>query len=80
MPTSHFSSLTPTTPLWQVLYEDAVLEFDDAKLHKRILQAQSAIHDREREVPTEHAEHHRLENALQILGALEEISAGKESA
>ncbi|MGA2459391.1 MAG: hypothetical protein ABSF85_17625 [Terriglobales bacterium] len=43
MSTARFSSGEPTAPLWQVLYQDAILEFDNAKLPKRILRARSAI-------------------------------------
>jgi hypothetical protein len=53
MSTVRFSSGSPSTPLWQVLCEDALLEFDNAKLHKRILHARSAIYDREQEILTD---------------------------
>jgi hypothetical protein len=70
----------PTTQLWQVLYQDAVLEFDNTKLRKRILQARSAIHDRAEEIPTDSSERKRLDSALHTLQTLEEILARKQSA
>jgi hypothetical protein len=79
MSTSRFSSAPPTTQLWQELYQDAVLEFDNAKLPKRILQARSAIHDRTQEFLTDPTERHRLDNALQTLQILERQAARKES-
>jgi hypothetical protein len=72
MSTARFSSGTPSTPLWQVLYQDAILEFDDARLPKRILQARSAIHDRVQEVLTDPSERRRIDKALQSLQMLEE--------
>jgi len=72
MSTARFSSGTPSTPLWQVLYQDAILEFDDARLPKRILQARSAIHERVQESLTDPSERHRLDNALQSLRMLDE--------
>ncbi len=80
MSTARFSSGTPSTPLWQVLYQDAILEFDDARLPKRILQARSAIHDRVHEVLTDPSERRRIDNALQTLQILEEIAARVQSA
>ena len=46
MSTARFPSGKPTAPMWQVLYKDAILEFDNANLPKRILQVRSAIRDR----------------------------------
>jgi len=80
MSTSRFPSGTPTTPLWQVLYQDAILEFDNAKLPKRILQARSAIRDRAQEILTDLSERQLLDKALQTLQMLEKIAAGKQSA
>ena len=77
MSTSHFSSSTPCTQLWQVLFHDVILEFDDAKLPAKISQARSAIHDRARENLTDPSEHERLDNALQTLQVLDEITARK---
>jgi hypothetical protein len=56
-----------------VLYQDALLEFDDAKLPKRILKARSAIRDRAQEIFSDPSEHQLLDNALQTLLRLEEI-------
>jgi hypothetical protein len=78
MSTARFSSGSPSTPLWQVLCEDALLEFDNAKLHKRILHARSAIYDREQEILTDPSERHRLDNALRSLQALEENGSWKQ--
>jgi hypothetical protein len=80
MSTARFSSGTPSTPLWQVLYEDAILEFDDAKLPERILRARDSIHVRTKEILTDSSERHRLDNALQTLQILEEIAARVQSA
>jgi hypothetical protein len=79
MSTARFSSGTPSTLLWQVLYEDAILEFDNAKLPQRILQARSAIRDRVREI-TDPSEHQLLDNALQSLEMLEQMALRKRSA
>jgi hypothetical protein len=80
MSTARFPSGTPTTPLWQVLYQDAVLEFDNAKLPERISKARNAIHDRAEEILTDSSERRLLDNALQTLQILEEIAARKKSA
>jgi hypothetical protein len=80
MSTSRFSSGTPTTQLWQVLYQDAVLEFDNTKLPKRIFQARHAIHDRAQEILIDSSERQLLDNALQTLQVLEEMAARKQSA
>jgi len=77
MPTARFPSAIPTAPLWQVLYQDAVFEFDDAKLPKRILEARCAIRERAEEIFTDPSERHLLDNALQTLRTLEEITARK---
>ncbi len=79
MSTARFSSGTPSTLLWQVLYEDAILEFDNAKLPQRILQARSAIRDRVQEI-TDPSEHQLLDNALQSLEMLEQMVVRKRSA
>jgi hypothetical protein len=79
MSTARFSSGTPSTLLWQVLYEDAILEFDNAKLPQRILQARNAIRDRVREI-TDPSEHQLLDNALQSLEMLEQMAVRKRSA
>ena len=79
MSTARFSSGTSSTPLWQVLYQDAILEFDNAKLPQRILQARSAIRDRVREI-TDPSEHQLLDNALQSLEMLEQMALRKRSA
>jgi hypothetical protein len=79
MSTARFSSGTPSTPLWQVLCEDAILESDNAKLPNRILQARGAIRDRVREI-TDPFEHQLLDNALQSLEMLEELAVRKQSA
>ena len=80
MSTSRFSSGAPSVPLWQVLYQDAILEFDNAKLPKRILQARSAIRERAKQPPTDPSERQLLDNALQSLEMLEEITTRKRSA
>jgi hypothetical protein len=82
MPTVHFPRNIPTTPLWRVLYQDAILEFDDTKLAKRISQARAAIHDRSEEIATDPSSDERelLDNALQSLQVLEELAARKKSA
>jgi hypothetical protein len=80
MSTSRFSTGAPTTQLWQGLYQDAVLEFDNAKLPKRISQARCAIHDRAEEILTDSSERRLLDNALQTLQVLEEMTARKQSA
>ncbi len=80
MSTARFPSSKPTAPLWQVLYEDAILEFDNARLPKRILQARSAIRDRAQEILTDPSERQLLDSALQTLQMLEEIGARKQSA
>ena len=71
---------SPTPPTWQVLYEDAVLELDNAKVPELIVRARSAIRDRARENHTDPSERQRLDNALQILRVLEEMRARKQSA
>jgi hypothetical protein len=80
MSTARFSSGEPTTALWQVLYEDAILEFDNAKLPKRILRARSAIRERAQENLTDPSERQLLDDALWTLHVLEEIGARKQSA
>jgi hypothetical protein len=50
MSPARFATDTPTVPLWQVLYQDAIFEFDDAELPKRISKARDAIHDRTEEI------------------------------
>jgi len=50
-----------------VLYQDAILEFDNARLPKRILQARSAIRDRAQEILADPSERQLLDNALQTL-------------
>ena len=79
MSTYHFPSATRTTELWQELYQDAVLEFDNTKLSRRISQARSAIHDRAQEILTDPSERHPLDNALKILRALETMAARKQA-
>jgi hypothetical protein len=81
MPTARFSSNIPT-PLWEVLYQDAILEFDETKLAKRICQARAAIHDRLEEILDDPSSKERepLDNALQSLQVLEEMTAKKKSA
>jgi hypothetical protein len=79
MSTARFPSRAPSTPLWQVLYQDAVFEFDDAKLPKRISEARNAIHDKA-EASLDASERLLLDNALQTLQVLEEITVRKESA
>jgi hypothetical protein len=80
MSTARFLSVVPTTPLWQLLYEDAILEFDNAKMPKRILRARSAIREREGENLTDPSERQLLDDALWTLHVLEEIGARKQSA
>jgi hypothetical protein len=79
MATVRFPSGAPSAPLWQVLYQDAILEFDNAKLPKRISEARNAIHDKAEE-SLDPSEHLLLDNALQSLQMLEEMIARKESA
>ena len=66
-----------STSLWQALFQDAIREFDDAKLPAKISQARSAIQDRVRENLTDPSEHERLDNALQTLQVLDKITARK---
>jgi len=80
MSTARFPSAEPTAPLWRVLYQDALLEFDNAKLPKRILQARSAIRERAQENLADPSERQVLNNALRSLELLEEIAARKQSA
>jgi hypothetical protein len=82
MSNARFPNGIPTTPLWQVLYQDAILEFDNAKLPKRISQARTAIYDRAEEILTDSSgsERQLLTNALQTLQILEEMTARKQSA
>jgi len=80
MSTARFSSAEPAAPLWRVLYQDALLEFDNAKLPKRILQARSAIRERALENLADPSERQVLDNALRSLELLEEIAARKQSA
>ena len=80
MSTARFPSGAPTAPLWQVLYQDAILEFDNAKLPKRISQARSAIRERAQEILTDPSERQLLDDALWTLHVLEEIGARKQSA
>jgi hypothetical protein len=78
MPTSPFPATTPSAQLWHVLYQEAIVEFDDAKLTERISRARDAIRDKAQESVTNRSEHERLDNALQTLQILEEI-AGKSA-
>lgn len=71
---------TQDPPLWQMLYQEAVLEFDDAKLPGRISRARDAIYDRTKEILTDPSERRRLDNALQTLQILEEMAARVQSA
>jgi len=80
MSTARFPSGEPFAPLWQVLYQDAILEFDNAKLPKRILQARSAIRERAQENLANPFERLRLDDALQTLQRLEEIAVRKQCA
>jgi hypothetical protein len=80
MSTARFSSGTPSTPLWQVLYEDAILEFDNAKLPERILQARSAIRERAQELLADPSERQLLDNALRSLETIEELTVRKRFA
>jgi hypothetical protein len=80
MSTAHFPSGEPTAPLWRVLYQDALLEFDNAKLPKRILRARSAIRERAQENLADPFERRVLDDALQTLQRLEEIVARKQCA
>ncbi|MGA9801679.1 MAG: hypothetical protein WBQ46_00375 [Terriglobales bacterium] len=80
MSTARFSSGEPTALLWQVLYEDAILEFDNAKLPKRILRARSAIRERAQENLADSSERQLLDDALWTLHVLEEIGARKQCA
>jgi hypothetical protein len=80
MSTARFSSEEPTAPVWQVLYQDALLEFDNAKLPKRILRARSAIRERAQENLADPFERRVLDDALQTLQRLEEIVARKQCA
>lgn len=79
MSTVRFPSGEPTAPLWQLLYQDAMLEFDDAKLPNRILRARSAIREAQ-EILTDSSKRQPLDNALRSLEILEEIAARKLSA
>ena len=80
MSTARFPSGKSTAPLWQVLYQDALLEFDNAKLPKRIMQARSAIRERVQENFDDPSERQRLDDALRSLEMLEEIVTRKQSA
>ncbi len=80
MSTARFLSGVPATPLWQLLYEDAILEFDNAKLPKRILRARSAIRERAQEILTDPSERQLFDDALWTLHVLEEIGARKQCA
>jgi hypothetical protein len=73
MSTAPFPTGEPTAPLWEVLYRDALLELDNAKLPKRILQARSAICERAQENLADPSERQLLDDALQTLQRLEEI-------
>jgi len=73
MSTARFPSGEPTAPLWQVLYQDALLDFDDAKLLTRILRAPNAIRERAQENLPDPFERQVLDDALQTLLRLEEI-------
>jgi len=72
MSTARFPSAEAVAPLWQVLYQDALLEFDNAKLPKRILQARTAIRERAQENLADPSERLVLDNALRSLELLEE--------
>ncbi len=82
MSAARVSSGTPNTPRWQVLYQNAIQEFDNAKLSERISQARSAIYDRAEEILTNSSSNERqlLNNALQTLQILEEMTARKKPA
>jgi len=80
MSTARFPSGKLIAPLWQVLYQDALLEFDNAKLPKRIMQARSAIRERVQENFDDPSERQRLDDALRSLEMLEEIVTRKRSA
>jgi hypothetical protein len=80
MSTAHFPSGEPTAPLWRVLYQDAILEFDNAKLPKRILRARNAIREQAQENLPDPFERQVLDDALQTLHVLEEIGARRQCA
>jgi len=80
MSTARFPSGEPTALLWQVLYQGAILEFDNAKLPERILRARSAIRERAQKNFADPFERRVLHNALQTLQRLEEIAVRKQSA
>ena len=80
MSIARFPFAEPVAPLWQVLYQDALLEFDNAKLPKRIMQARSAIRERVQENFDDPSERQRLDDALRSLEMLEEIVTRKQSA
>ena len=73
--TERLRKMAVTKLTWQVLYEDAVLESDKAKLSEKILQTRSAIQDRAQEILSDLAERDRLDNALRILDILEKTAA-----
>lgn len=78
MSTTHFPSGGPSTSVWQVLYQNAILEFDNAKLPKRIWEARSAIRDKAEE-SLDPSERLLLDNALQSLQVLEEWTVSRKS-
>lgn len=80
MSIARFPSGTPSAPLWQVLYQVAILEFDNDKLPRRIFQARNAIHDRAQEILNDSSERQLLDNALRTLARLEKKTAKKQSA
>jgi hypothetical protein len=75
MSTPRFPSDARSIAVWEQLYEDALLEFDNAKLRERISQARHAIHDRAKEILSDSSdrERERLANALQSLQILEQM-------
>jgi hypothetical protein len=61
-----------------VLYQNAILEFDNAKLPKRISEARSAIRNKAEE-SLDPSERLFLDNALQSLQVLEELTVSRNS-
>jgi hypothetical protein len=67
---------------WREFYQAAMLELDNARLSRRIVDARNAILDRSEEILTLSSDHERraLNDALRSLHVLEEVAAREKAA
>jgi hypothetical protein len=76
------SNLPSTPSIWRQLYECAIQEQDDTKVHQRVTDARNAILDRTEEILTQPPNNERLalNHALRTLQLPEEVAVREKSA